>query len=82
MNSSVLAKCILRRQNQPLIYLQTMENDQKNYQTLLQIGRETHHLKGISNLLDWDKETYMPPGASLVRAEQIELMASLIHKAI
>lgn len=62
------------------MYVQAMEQDQKHYQALLQISRETSHLKGISHLLDWDKETYMPPGASLVRAEQAEIMASLIHK--
>lgn len=37
-------------------------------------------LESISYLLEWDQETYMPPAGSSVRAEQIELMASLIHK--
>lgn len=31
-------------------------------------------------MLEWDQETYMPKAASALRADQIELMAGLIHK--
>jgi carboxypeptidase Taq len=57
-----------------------MDRDQKNYQELSQKSRETQHLKGIVSILQWDKKTYMPAGASLVRADQLELMLSLIHQ--
>jgi len=58
-----------------------MDQDQKNYQHLLQVSRETQNLKGITSVLEWDRETYMPKGASLVRAEQLGLMASLVHRS-
>jgi len=37
-------------------------------------------MQSIEMLLDWDTETFLPDDAIPVRAEQKELMASLIHK--
>lgn len=37
-------------------------------------------MESISYLLEWDQETYMPPAGASIRAEQLELMASLNHK--
>lgn len=53
---------------------------EKDFSNLLEMSRKVHTLRGISALLEWDKETYMPPGAALARAEQLELVASLIYQ--
>jgi len=37
-------------------------------------------LESVYNLLEWDQETYMPKDAIEYRSEQIELMASIVHK--
>ena len=34
----------------------------------------------ISQLLEWDQETYMPPEGIEIRSQQLEHLASLIHK--
>ena len=38
-------------------------------------------LKGIDSILNWDQETYMPPGAGSARAQQLKLLAGLYHEA-
>ncbi len=55
------------------------EKHQEIYRTLHQQGRRARLLTGISHLLDWDQETYMPSGASGVRAEQLELLAGITY---
>lgn len=55
--------------------------EQKLFQKLLSLGKESALLKSVNYLVSWDQETYMPQNASLARAEQLELMASLIHKS-
>lgn len=55
----------------------TAKND---YDTLFALSRETAVLHGIESLLHWDQETMMPPAASDIRAQQLELLASLTHK--
>lgn len=52
-----------------------------SYKHLLQISKPVAVLGSIQNLLDWDQETYMPKQAIHFRSEQIELLASLQHKA-
>lgn len=52
---------------------------QNDYQALFALSKKIRHLEGICHLLEWDQETYMPKDASSVRAEQIELMAGIIH---
>ncbi|MDR3624215.1 MAG: carboxypeptidase M32 [Chlamydiales bacterium] len=52
----------------------------KTYQKLSTMGKETAVLKGISSLLEWDQETYMPENSSAARASQLELVSGLIHK--
>ena len=56
-------------------------DEQKEFNNLLLIGKQIHTLRGISALLSWDQETFMPEDAVISRSDQIELMASLIHKA-
>lgn len=53
---------------------------QQNYQILHNISREGSVLEGISSLLHWDQETYMPQGAASIRADQIKSLSGIIHK--
>lgn len=55
--------------------------EMKQYKELLKLSRKSALLTGVSSLLGWDQETYMPPGASAIRAEQLETLAELTHKA-
>lgn len=57
-----------------------MATQNKDYQALLKISRHAKVLDGISQLLHWDQETYMPEGAAQIRAEQVEVLAEIIHK--
>jgi carboxypeptidase Taq len=41
--------------------------------------REESLLTGIEALLEWDEETYMPPGGVENRSEQLALVAGLLH---
>ncbi len=52
---------------------------QSKYQKLKDISYHTQILSGISQLLDWDQETKMPPGAGEIRSEQLKTLAGLIH---
>lgn len=54
---------------------------QKDYEKLHEKSRYSRVLSGISSLLDWDQETYMPAAASGIRSEQLKVMAGLIHKS-
>ncbi len=57
-----------------------MKKTHKDYDTLHQLSRKIHVLSGISHLLDWDQETYMPPAGGPIRAEQLKVLAGMIHK--
>ncbi len=57
-----------------------MHKDLQKYQDLHSISRRTALLQGISHLLEWDQETYMPSDASAIRGEQLETMAGLLHE--
>ncbi len=57
-----------------------MTKAQQDYAELLKIARHTKVLQGIQNLIGWDQETYMPHGASAIRAEQLSTLAGLIHQ--
>lgn len=57
-----------------------MKKSQKDYESLHQISRHARILSGISMLLEWDHETYMPPAAGGIRAEQLKILAGSIHK--
>lgn len=56
-------------------------NTQKDYQKLHELSRNARTLASISSLMDWDHETFMPPGAADFRADQLKIMAGLVHKA-
>ncbi|MBX3365191.1 MAG: carboxypeptidase M32 [Phycisphaeraceae bacterium] len=49
------------------------------YQKLAAYARETAILASAGSLLDWDQQTYMPSGAAESRAEQIGMIAMLVH---
>lgn len=57
-----------------------MSNTQKNYKKVHTLSRYAKTLTGISQLLDWDHETYMPLGASSIRSEQLKILSGIIHK--
>ncbi|HEX6751704.1 MAG TPA: carboxypeptidase M32 [Longimicrobium sp.] len=50
------------------------------YDELRRLLRETATLQSASSIIGWDQETYMPPAAAQLRAEQSALMSSLIHE--
>jgi carboxypeptidase Taq len=52
------------------------------YGSLVSKQREIKLLNGVSGLLGWDQETYMPHKAGEVRAEQLALLAGLIHDRV
>jgi carboxypeptidase Taq len=49
------------------------------YAELLRRVREEALLTTIEALLEWDEETYMPPGGVENRSEQLALVAGLLH---
>jgi carboxypeptidase Taq len=51
-----------------------------HYETLLKLSRQIHLLEGVSSILEWDQETHMPPEGAMIRAEQLELLAGLLHE--
>lgn len=51
-----------------------------SYESLLSRMRQIGQLESIEALLDWDQETYMPPNGIASRAEQLALMAGLVHQ--
>lgn len=50
------------------------------YQWLAGHSRETALLRSVSRLLSWDQRTYIPPKGHTLRADQLALMARLIHE--
>lgn len=57
-----------------------MDQSEKDYSKLLQQSHHARVLIGISHLLDWDQETYMPAGGAAHRAVQLSTLAGLIHE--
>lgn len=57
-----------------------MNQTEKDYSKLLQQSHHARVLVGIAHLLDWDQETYMPPGGAANRAVQLATLAGLIHE--
>lgn len=57
-----------------------MNTAEKDYQKLCEHSKHARILQGISSILDWDQETYMPSGSAGIRSEQLETMAGIIHQ--
>lgn len=52
----------------------------KAYDELIRRVREEGLLTTVEALLEWDEETYMPPGGVENRSEQLALLAGLLHE--
>ncbi len=52
------------------------------YEKLTKLSKEIKILNGISSVLNWDQETYMPREGGEIRGEQLSLLASLSHKKL
>ncbi len=50
------------------------------YDELMRRVREETLLTTVEALLEWDEETYMPPGGVESRSEQLALVAGLLHE--
>lgn len=57
-----------------------MKTTLKDFQKVHDLSKHARILQGIVAILDWDQETYMPPGGSTIRAEQFKTMAGIIHR--
>lgn len=57
-----------------------MDQEHKDYEALHRVSREARVLQGVSALLEWDAETYMPADGAGIRAEQLKILAGLVHK--
>jgi carboxypeptidase Taq len=53
---------------------------QTAYAKIQNLSQKTKTLQGVSYLLEWDQETYMPDYAGHFRGEQLKLLAAIIHK--
>lgn len=49
---------------------------------LLEISSELFDIKGATELLHWDQETYMPPKGVLHRARQLGTMSAIFHSKL
>ncbi len=59
-----------------------MAEDRRDYDRLLALYRETTLLESVSQLLEWDQETNLPPSGGATRADQLELLAGLAHQRL
>jgi carboxypeptidase Taq len=50
------------------------------YAELIRREKEAALLGSCASLLDWDHQTYMPPKGAAHRAEQLGLLAALVHR--
>jgi len=52
----------------------------KKYERFVALLREQAEIAAALHLLEWDRETYMPPGAAATRAGQIGTLAGVLHE--
>jgi carboxypeptidase Taq len=57
-----------------------MKPAEQDFQKIVELSKHARILQGIVSILDWDQETYMPPGSTGIRSEQLETMAGIIHR--
>jgi len=50
------------------------------YDELIRRVRDETLLTTVEALLEWDEETYMPPGGVENRSEQLAMVAGLLHE--
>lgn len=51
-----------------------------NYEKLMNLYEEISHLESISSIAEWDKECYIPRGASQSRGKDCAALAGVIHE--
>ena len=52
------------------------------YKKIVKRSLQARILTGISSLLEWDQETYMPVGSSQIRGEQCKALAGIVHRSM
>ena len=52
------------------------------YDELLAHWRKAILLGSAASLLSWDEQTYLPPGGAPHRAEQLSLLAGMVHERL
>lgn len=52
------------------------------FDTFVRRVRELNTARSVESLLDWDQETQMPPRATEHRAEQLALLAGVVHERL
>ncbi len=57
-----------------------MQQGLKDYEAMKALSKRIHLLGGITSLLDWDQETYMPKEGADNRGAQSEILAGIIHR--
>ncbi|MBL8763596.1 MAG: carboxypeptidase M32 [Phycisphaerae bacterium] len=50
------------------------------YAELCGLARRWGTLKAVHDLVSWDQETYMPPGAAASRSEQVAMLSEMLHE--
>lgn len=56
-----------------------MPDLQATYDQLCSYARQTALLASVADVLEWDEQTYMPSAAGEHRAEQLSLLATMVH---
>ncbi|MCK4427465.1 MAG: carboxypeptidase M32, partial [candidate division Zixibacteria bacterium] len=57
-----------------------MKDDPKKvYERLLSLIREASLLRSSMAILEWDERTYLPKGGQEHRANQLALLAGMVH---
>lgn len=58
----------------------TFTSKDPTFAKLKKMSYENTVYQSIYQVLEWDQETYMPPGAIEVRSQQIELISGFVHR--
>jgi carboxypeptidase Taq len=59
-----------------------MSNTNKVYINFIGFVKELYDLRKISDLLDWDQQTYMPPGGIKDRSNEIATISGIYHEKL
>ncbi len=70
----------MKKQTTKRIPVKKMDQAHKDYEKLAELSRRGRTLTGISFLLDWDQETFMPQDGAAIRGDQQQIMAGIIHE--
>jgi len=57
-------------------------NDSSTYDAFIRRVREMNTARSIESLLDWDQETQLPPRGTELRADQLSLIAGIVHERV